>query len=127
MSSRVVFGGFGFAPACRRADDGRLNAKGKRAHLPGLKMVWPAPWGEVAKAHPWRNIIVHQTEGPAGSARGGAREQSKNPTRRGVMIWVETDGTVYWAVAGKFWSRPMATAPTATTTSISTTARPFAR
>ena len=62
-------------------------------------MVWLAPWGELSKAHPWRNIIVHQTEGPAGSARGGAQAQSKNPTRRGVMVWVETDGTVYWAVA----------------------------
>ena len=62
-------------------------------------MVWLAPWGDPAKAHPWRNIIVHQTEGPAGSARGGAQEQNKNPTRRGVMVWVETDGTVYWAVA----------------------------
>jgi hypothetical protein len=67
--------------------------------IPGLKMVWLAPWGDLAKAHPWRNIIVHQTEGPAGSARGGAQAQSKNPTRRGVMVWVETDGTVYWAVA----------------------------
>jgi len=66
--------------------------------IPGLKMVWLAPWGDVAKAHPWRNIIVHQTEGPAGSARGGAQEQAKNPTRRGVTVWVETDGTVYWAV-----------------------------
>ena len=62
-------------------------------------MVWLAPWGDLAKAHPWRNIIVHQTEGPAGSARGGAQAQNKNPTRRGVMVWVETDGTVYWAVA----------------------------
>jgi hypothetical protein len=67
--------------------------------IPGLKMVWLAPWGDVAKAHQWSNIIVHQTEGPTGSARGGALEQSKNPTRRGVMVWVETDGTVYWAVA----------------------------
>src|SRR3984957_215398 len=67
--------------------------------IPGLKMVWLAPWGDVAAAHPWRNIIVHQTEGPAGSARGGAALQAKNPTRRGVMVWVETDGTVYWAVA----------------------------
>ena len=66
--------------------------------IPGLRMVWLAPWGDVAKAHPWRNIIVHQTEGPAGSARGGALEQAKNPTRRGVTVWVETDGTVYWAV-----------------------------
>jgi hypothetical protein len=66
--------------------------------IPGLKMVWLAPWGEVANAHPWRNIIVHQTEGPAGSARRGALDQSKNPARRGVTVWVETDGTVYWAV-----------------------------
>jgi N-acetylmuramoyl-L-alanine amidase len=66
--------------------------------IPGLKMVWLAPWGELAKAHPWRNIIVHQTEGPAGSARGGAQAQARNPTRRGVTVWVETDGTVYWAV-----------------------------
>jgi hypothetical protein len=66
--------------------------------IPGLKIVWLAPWGELSKAHPWHNIIVHQTEGPAGSARGGALEQAKNPTRRGVTIWVETDGTIYWAV-----------------------------
>jgi hypothetical protein len=67
--------------------------------IPGLKMVWLAPWGDPAKAHPWRNIIVHRTEGPAGSARGGAQLQAKNPTRRGVTVWVETDGTVYWAVS----------------------------
>src|SRR6201996_5961410 len=67
--------------------------------IPGLKIVWLAPWGDVSKSHPWRNIIVHQTEGPAGSAKGGAALQNKNPTRRGVMVWVETDGTVYWAVA----------------------------
>ena len=66
--------------------------------IPGLKMVWLAPWGDVSKARPWRNIIVHQTEGPAGSARWGASEQSKSPTRRGVTVWVETDGTVYWSV-----------------------------
>ena len=66
--------------------------------IPGLKMVWLAPWGGITAAHAWHNIIVHQTEGPAGSARMGALAQSKNPTRRGVTIWVETDGTVYWAV-----------------------------
>jgi diguanylate cyclase (GGDEF)-like protein len=84
----------------------RANARSRRdravvghARDSRLKMVWLAPWGELAKSHPWRNIIVHQTEGPAGSARGGAQAQSKNPTRRGVMVWVETDGTVYWAVA----------------------------
>jgi hypothetical protein len=66
--------------------------------IPGLKIVWLSPWGDVSKANAWRNIIVHQTEGPAGSARSGALQQAKNPTRRGVTVWVETDGTVYWAV-----------------------------
>ena len=88
------------APASAEAPDLAAIARSSGTpEIPGLKMVWLAPWGEVAKAHRWRNIIVHQTEGPAGSARGGAAEQFKNPTRRGVMVWVETDGTVYWAVA----------------------------
>lgn len=66
--------------------------------IPGLKVIWLAPWGDPAKANTWRNIVVHQTEGPAGSARAGAMAQAKNPTRRGVTVWVETDGTVYWSV-----------------------------
>jgi hypothetical protein len=88
------------APAAAQPPDlaAIARASGTPA-IPGLNMVWLAPWGELAKAHPWQNIIVHQTEGPAGSARGGALLQSKNPTRRGVTVWVETDGTVYWAVA----------------------------
>src|SRR5947209_14750711 len=87
------------APASAEAPDLAAIARSSGTpEIPGLKMVWLAPWGEVAKAHPWRNIILHQTEGPAGSARGGAQQQSKNPTRRGVTVWVETDGTVYWAV-----------------------------
>ena len=86
-------------PPRKRPTSRRSRARSGTPEIPGLKMVWLAPWGDVAKAHPWRNIIVHQTEGPAGSARGGAQEQSKNPTRRGVTVWVETDGTVYWAVA----------------------------
>jgi hypothetical protein len=87
------------APAAAQSPDLEAVARASGTpEIPGLKMVWLAPWGDVAKAHPWRNIIVHQTEGPAGSARGGAIAQSKNPTRRGVMVWVETDGTVYWAV-----------------------------
>ncbi len=88
-------------PAPMPAQAGDLGAIARSSgtpDIPGLKMVWLAPWGDVASAHPWTNIIVHQTEGPAGSARGGALEQSKNPSRRGVMVWVETDGTVYWAV-----------------------------
>jgi hypothetical protein len=89
-----------FNPAGAQTPDLRTIARSSGTpDIPGLKMVWLSPWGDVSKAHPWRNIIVHQTEGPAGSARGGAAEQHKNPTRRGVMVWVETDGTVYWAVA----------------------------
>src|SRR5215472_4317231 len=67
-----------------------LNAIAKLSGTPdirGLKTVWLASWGDVTKAHPWANVIVHQTEGLAGSARNGALEQSKNPTRRGVMVW----------------------------------------
>jgi len=87
------------APASAEAPDLAAIARvSGTPEIPGLKMVWLAPWGEVSKAHPWRNIIVHQTEGPAGSARLGAQAQAKNPTRRGVTVWVETDGTVYWAV-----------------------------
>jgi hypothetical protein len=87
------------APASAQTPDlARIAHAPGSPEIPGLKMVWLAPWGEPSKAHPWKNIIVHQTEGPAGSARGGAQQQAKNPTRRGVTVWVETDGTVYWAV-----------------------------
>jgi hypothetical protein len=79
-------------------DLGSIARASGSPEIPGLKLVWLAPWGEPSKAHPWKNIIVHQTEGPSGSASGGAQVQSKNPTRRGVTVWVETDGTVYWAV-----------------------------
>jgi N-acetylmuramoyl-L-alanine amidase len=96
----TVFCAIAFAaPAlAQTADLATIAKQSGTPDIPGLKVVWLAPWGDVSKAHPWRNIIVHQTEGPAGSARGGALEQSKNPIRRGVMVWVETDGTVYWAV-----------------------------
>src|SRR3954465_15377229 len=90
------------ASASASAETGDLAAIARASgtpEIPGLKIVWLAPWGDVAKAHPWKNIIVHQTEGPAGSAKGGAALQNKSPTRRGVTVWVETDGTVYWAVA----------------------------
>src|ERR1700716_3426781 len=90
---------FSVSAAAQTPDLAAIARSSGSPDIPGLKMVWLAPWGEVAKAHPWRNIIVHQTEGPTGSARGGAQEQAKNPTRRGVTVWVETDGTVYWAVA----------------------------
>ena len=68
--------------------------------IPGLRIVYLTPLGNPADAK-WKNILVHQTEGPQGSAKNGAAEQAKNPTRRGVTVWVETDGTVYWAVDEK--------------------------
>jgi len=64
--------------------------------IPGLRMVYLAPLGDPGEA-PWQNIILHQTEGPAGSARALAQAQARQPARRGVTLWVETDGTVYWA------------------------------
>jgi hypothetical protein len=67
--------------------------------IPGLKVVYLHPLGTPADANKWRYIIVHQTEGPAGSARNLAVAQFNNPTKRGVTIWVETDGTVYWSTA----------------------------
>jgi N-acetylmuramoyl-L-alanine amidase len=103
MKLRPLIAAFALALCCPAvggtADIAALSKQSGTPDIPGLKIVWLSSWGDVAKAHPWKNIIVHQTEGPAGSARGGATEQHKNPTRRGVMVWVETDGTVYWAVA----------------------------
>jgi hypothetical protein len=67
--------------------------------IPGLNIVWLTPWGDLANAREWQNIIVHQTEGGAHSAYRGALAQMNRPARRGATVWVETDGTVYWAVA----------------------------
>ena len=64
--------------------------------IPGLEIVYLAPLGDPRDA-PWKNIILHQTEGPAGSAAALARQQAANPKRRGVTLWVEADGTAYWA------------------------------
>jgi hypothetical protein len=67
--------------------------------IPGLNLVWLTPWGDVANAREWQNIVVHQSEGPPGSAWRNALAQLEKPDRRGATIWVETDGTVYWAIA----------------------------
>jgi hypothetical protein len=70
-----------------------------RPQIPGLKIVYVNPLGDPADANKWTYIIAHQTEGPAGSARAMALAQAANPTKRGTTLWVETDGTVYWATA----------------------------
>jgi len=64
--------------------------------IPGLDIVCLSPLGHPALA-PWKNNIVHQTEGPANSAHALAKAQKANPSKRGVTLWVEVDGKVYWA------------------------------
>jgi N-acetylmuramoyl-L-alanine amidase len=76
-----------------------LAKRSGEPQMPGLKIVYLHPLGSPTDANKWRNIIVHQTEGPAGSAKSMAQAQAKNPTKRGVTAWVETDGTVYWSTA----------------------------
>jgi hypothetical protein len=83
----------------RAEPDQAFSALARSAGTPqitGLTIVYLSPLGNPADA-PWRHIIVHQTEGPANSARALAAAQKANPARRGVTLWVETDGTVYWA------------------------------
>ncbi len=66
--------------------------------IAGLTIVYLAPLGDPALTRHWKNIIVHQMEGPPGAAKRAALAQAKDPTRRGTTLWVETDGTVYWSV-----------------------------
>jgi hypothetical protein len=70
-----------------------------RPQVPGLQIVYIHPLGDPALANGWRNILAHQTESPPGSARAQALQQAANPTKRGVTLWVDTDGTAYWATA----------------------------
>ncbi len=84
--------------AVQAQDFAALARRSGMPQIPGLNMVWLTPLGDPSAA-PWKNIIAHQTEGPPGSARAMALAQAKHPMRRGVTLWVETDGTVYWATA----------------------------
>jgi hypothetical protein len=81
------------------ADFRALAKASGEPHIPGLRIVYLRPLGNPAQANRWRNIIVHQTEGPAGSAKSLALAQARNPTKRGVTLWIEEDGTVYWSTA----------------------------
>ncbi len=83
------------------ADFATLARSAGTPQIPGLHIVYLSPLGDPKQA-PWQNIILHQTEGPAGSAAALARQQAANPTKRGVTLWVETDGTVYWATPETF-------------------------
>jgi len=65
--------------------------------IPGLRWSGLRRWGELSNAYPWRNILVHQTRGrPAPPAPGRKSRRESDAARR--HVWVETDGTVYWAV-----------------------------
>jgi len=81
------------------ADFRALAKASGEPQIPGLRVVYLQPLGNPAQANRWQNIIVHQTEGPAGSAKSLALAQARNPTKRGVTLWVEADGTVYWSTA----------------------------
>jgi hypothetical protein len=72
--------------------------------IPGLNMVWLVPWADLRLAREWRNIVVHQSEGASGSAFANAVAQRNRQNRKGVTIWVETDGTAYWSTAE--WAVP---------------------
>ena len=76
-----------------------LARQSGRPQIAGLDIVYLNPLGDPARANAWQNIIAHQTEGPPGTARREAADQFAHPTKRGVTIWVETDGTVYWSTA----------------------------
>ena len=75
----------------------RLAKSAGQPQIPGLRIVYMTSLGDPAQA-PWKNIILHQTEGAPGAAKSLAEGQARNPTKRGVTLWVETDGTIYWSV-----------------------------
>jgi hypothetical protein len=88
-------------PPRRTAAQGfaELARQSGEPQIPGVRIVYLHPLGNPADAGHWKYIIAHQTEGPPGSAHSLAQQQFKNPTKRGVTLWVETDGTAYWSVA----------------------------
>jgi hypothetical protein len=75
----------------------KLAKSAGQPQIPGLRIVYMTSLGDPAQA-PWKNIILHQTEGAPGAAKSLAEGQARNPTKRGVTLWVETDGTIYWSV-----------------------------
>ena len=77
-----------------------LSRQSGTPQIPGLTIVYLSPLGDPAAANKWENIIIHQMEGPAGAAKNGAQMQAKDPTRRGVTLWVETDGDCLLGGAG---------------------------
>src|SRR5215475_8612131 len=89
----------GMAAAQSSSDIAALARQSGEPRIPNLTIEYLHPLGNPADARHWKHIIAHQTEGPPGSARSLALQQLMNPTKRGVTIWVETDGTVFWSTA----------------------------
>lgn len=96
LSSACIALVLSVAPAARADDFAKLAKSAGQPQIPGLHIVYLTSLGDPAKA-PWKNIILHQTEGAPGAAKSLAETQAKNPSHRGVTLWVETDGTVYWS------------------------------
>src|SRR3954447_25043690 len=90
----ALFAAQAFAQESR--DFAAIAKQAGEPQVPGLTIVYLSKLGNPAEA-PWRHVIAHQTEGPPGSARALAQGQAAQPTKRGVTLWVETDGTAYWS------------------------------
>jgi hypothetical protein len=103
MISRVIWALLAMSAACtplaaQTPSSFEIAARSRGTpDIPGINIVWLVPWGDLRNAREWRNIVVHQSEGAVGSAWRAAVTQMERPNRRGVTIWVETDGTVYWS------------------------------
>ena len=75
-----------------------LARQSGRPQIPGVKIVYLNPLQPWKPAYNWKFLIAHQTETPPGTAYRLAKQQFANPTKRGVQIWVETNGVAYWSV-----------------------------
>ena len=101
MSFRFLAMAFSIAlpfPAFAQTDLKTIAKSSGTPDIPGLKMVWLSPGAMSQEPIPGKTSSCTR---PRGGGLGARRRRStdRNPTRRGVMVWVETDGTVYWAVA----------------------------
>ena len=110
----------------RRPSSPRSPAASGTPEIPGLKMVWLAPWGDrrtgaVAQHH----RAPDRRPGRLGAQRRARAGEEPDPARRHHLGRNRRHGVL--GGAGNRDHRPMATAPTATTTNTSTTSRPTAR
>ena len=96
LVAALLSGGAASLPSQAEPSLAELAKSPGTPQVPLLTIVYLSPLGDPAQA-PWRNIMVHQTEGPPGSARSLAMAQARHPMKRGVTLWVETDGTIYWS------------------------------